>query len=136
MNPRRCGDTAAQDLLGMYVLGRLDPLAQEAARGHLGGCPVCRELAGSLRTVALALDLLAPADRAEFAVLGDGESAPDSRREVVDQNLVLSAVSVGPARCRFGPAAAVRTGRRGRPALSASGRGEASGPPTGPAGGN
>ena len=112
MSARRCGDTVTQDLLGMYVLGRLDPLADEAAREHLRGCPACRELVGSLRTVALALDLLAPADGAGLAALGEAD------------------------RCRFGPAAAVRAARRGRPAMSASGRGGVPTPRPGPPGGD
>lgn len=135
MTARPCGDTATQDLLGLYVLGRLDAAAAEVAGAHLSGCLACQGLADSLRTVARALDLLGPAERTGVAAVDVAASAHLTGSVPGDDRKPAGpAGPTPPDRCRFDPTAAGRAARRGRPALSPSGCGVVPGPRLGQSG--
>lgn len=120
-----CSDPAAESLLGAYVLGRLDRAEAVATRGHLARCPACRESVASLRTVAIALRLLQPADVADLADLDAVDLGGPQTAEASEEPsppVPSMPATVGQTRCRFDLALGTRDHRRPRP-LPSTGRG-------------
>ncbi|MFV2021189.1 anti-sigma factor family protein [Micromonospora sp. LOL_023] len=119
MNGGSCGDPATQNLLGLYVLGRLDQAEAESTRTHLVGCLSCRESLASLRSVAVALRLLRPTDMTDPANLAQVD--PDGRlgaaTAIPDGSPRRSPIE--PTRCRFDLRMVVREQGRPRPLPSA-----------------
>ncbi|WP_326550884.1 zf-HC2 domain-containing protein [Micromonospora sp. NBC_01813] len=120
-----CGEPATQSLLGAFVLGRLDPAEVESTRTHLTECLSCRESLASLRTVAVALRLLQPADLADLADL-DRAADADADADADPHGPAAAALGgtprpapVAPRRCRFDLLLAARDQRRPRPLPSA-----------------
>ncbi|WFE25463.1 zf-HC2 domain-containing protein [Solwaraspora sp. WMMD791] len=121
-----CPDPAIEKLLGAYVLGRLDRVEAEAARGHLAGCPACRESVASLRTVAIALRLLQPADLADLVASDVADLAGRDPADLVGRDAAAGPddpaaparpvpATVAPTRCRFDLVLGAREQRRPRP---------------------
>lgn len=114
-----CGDPATQSLLGAYVLGRLGRAEAESTRTHLTGCLSCRESLASLRTVAVALRLLQPADLADLADLDRAADADPNRPAAARLDGSPRPAPVASSRCRFDLLLAARDQRRPRPLPSA-----------------